>query len=92
MSLLFCPMYYVSLLIINDMIVVLLLLKFLAFTDNDSKVNGSFKINGAYKENYGDLGNDEAKAYMRLLTTEVGIFDFYHFGPLLQHYLKVPQF
>ena len=77
---------------LDDMIVFVLLLNFLAFTDNDSKVNGSFKIKDVYKENYGNVGSDEAKDYISRLITEVGIFDFYSFGPLFQNYLRVPQF
>ena len=77
---------------LDDMIVFVLLLNLLAFTDNDSKVNGSFKIKGVYKDNYGNVGSDEAKDYISRLITEVGIFDFYSFGPLFQNYLRVPQF
>ena len=43
----------------------------LAFTKNDSKVNGKFKTLDMYRKEYGDMNSDKAKAYTSRLITEV---------------------
>ena len=43
----------------------------LAFTKNDSKVDGKFKTLDMYRKEYGDMNSDKAKAYTSRLITEV---------------------
>ena len=52
----------------------------LAFTKNDSKVDGKFKTWDMYRKEYGDMKSDDAKAYTSRLITEVCMSIFFEFS------------
>ena len=60
----------------------------LAFTKNDSEVDGKFKTWDMYRKEYGDMKSDDAKAYTSRLITEVCMSLFSLSFPVFSSKLK----